>query len=183
MHSIRFVLYSRDSDCSAGTSLESYSGLLSSTSENVQQDNFLSEFSRNGASSSLHLNDQLNLEARQQQSYPSNYSSLLNNGYLQPTEPMNTQENILDFLLDNKKYEVPQYGYDPLHYSWLSGSSGTCGPTMFEEHLYPQASVCSLEYQFMSDIEMYHSDIEPFYCGLVTNIFVFLGFTGGPLFI
>lgn len=138
-----FVLY-RDSDCSAGTSLESYSGLLYA-SEMVQQDDFLTGLNRNGASS-LQLNAQFNLQVHEQQSYPSDNFDLLNDGYTQPTEQMNTQENVLDFLLDRKS-EVPQSGYDPLHHSWVSASSGTSGTAMFEEHLFPQASSysCTLD--------------------------------------
>lgn len=76
---------------------------------------------------------------------PYNFN-LLNNLKFQPAAEINPHENPADYHV-NGSFEAPRQGYESNNHGWAS-TSGPCAVTMFDEHLYAQASFTKQHHSF-----------------------------------
>ena len=132
----------RDVECSASSSFGSYASYLG-TSSKTEISNSGQE---NGVLSDLSSNAPLRLQLSGQFPYLPPNLNLLNETKFQPTAEMNSHENLLDYHV-NGSFEAPKPGYDNNHHGWTS-TSGPCAVTMFDEHLYAQASFPQVHFGF-----------------------------------
>ncbi|KAK7362360.1 hypothetical protein VNO77_04471 [Canavalia gladiata] len=132
----------KDVEGSASSSFGSYASYLGSSNK--------TEISNSGQENGV-LNDMsstapLRLQLNGQFPYlPYNFN-LLNNLKFQPTAEINPHENPVDYHV-NGSFEAPRPGFDSNHHGWAS-TSGPCAVTMFDEHLYAQASFAKLLFGF-----------------------------------
>lgn len=127
-------LFFRDVEGSASSSFGSYANYLGSSCK--------TEISNSGpencALSDMCSTAPQNLQLSEQfPNMPYNFN-LLNSLKFQPGAEINPLENPVDYHV-NGSFEAPRPGYDSKQHGWGS-TSGPCADTMFDEHLYSQAS-------------------------------------------
>lgn len=133
----------KDVEGSASSSFGSYASYLGSSSK--------LEISTSGQENCVLIDMSSTAPLRLQLSgqipyLPYNFN-LLNNLKLQPTAAeINPHKNPVDYHVDGS-FEAPRPGYDSNQHGWAS-TSGPCAVTMFDEHLYAQASFNKVHFGF-----------------------------------
>ncbi|XP_027347742.1 agamous-like MADS-box protein AGL30 [Abrus precatorius] len=130
----------KDVEGSASSSFGSYASYLGSSSKTE----ISNSGQENGVLSDMSSTAPLRLQLNGQFPYlPYNFN-LLNNLKFQPSAEISPQENPVDYHV-NGSFEAPSTGFDSNHHGWAS-TSGPCAVTMFDEHLYAQASTTKLHF-------------------------------------
>uniref|UniRef100_A0A2N9J5N1 MADS-box domain-containing protein n=1 Tax=Fagus sylvatica TaxID=28930 RepID=A0A2N9J5N1_FAGSY len=125
----------RDVECSATSSLGSYSGYFG-TGKNSE---IPSSGQENGMLNQLPRTAPLRLQLGGQYPYLPYNVNLLNETKFQPAAQMNPQEDPLDYHV-NGNFGTSRPGYETTQHGWAS-TSGHCAVNMFDEHLYSQLRV------------------------------------------
>ncbi|KAJ4842839.1 hypothetical protein Tsubulata_034332 [Turnera subulata] len=132
------LLSHRDVECCGSSSFGSYSGYFGMGKT--------SELANSGQDSSLSsLLSELSGTASMRQPLAGNYSclpynlNLLNDVKFQSAVEMNLQKSPVEFHA-NGSYGAPKPDHDSTTGSWAS-TSGTCGVSIFDEHLYSQVII------------------------------------------
>ncbi|KAJ7943451.1 Agamous-like MADS-box protein AGL30 [Quillaja saponaria] len=132
------LLLHRDIECSTSSSFGSYAG-YTGTGKSTENSNFGQE---NGLVNELRRTASLKLQLGDQFPYlPYNFS-LLHDPKFQLVGEMNPLDNPVDYHV-NGSFEAGRPGYDSIHQGWDS-TSGPCGFTMFDEHLFSQDAKYSI---------------------------------------
>lgn len=101
----------------------------------------------NGVLSELTSTAPLRLQLGGQFQYGLPYNfNLLNDPKFEPAAEMSPHENPVDYHI-NGSFEAPRPVYDNNHHGWAS-SSGSTAVTLFDEHLYAQASSPQVHFGF-----------------------------------
>ena len=134
-------LSNRDVECSASSSFGSYASYLG-TSTKTEISNSGQE---NGLLSDLSSTAPLRLQLAAQFPYFPYNLNLLNDTKFQPAAEMNPHESPMDYHVSGS-FGVPRPAFDTNQHGWAP-SSGPC-VTMFDEHLYSQASFPKVHFGF-----------------------------------
>ncbi|XP_065861370.1 agamous-like MADS-box protein AGL30 isoform X1 [Euphorbia lathyris] len=127
------LLPHRDVECSASSSFGSYSGYFG-TGKSSELSNSSQETGVNGILNELNGTASLRLQLAGHYPYLPYNLNVLNDPKYQSAAELNQQESPVDFPV-NGSFETSKAGYDTTPGSWAS-SSGPCGITMFDEHLF-----------------------------------------------
>ncbi|KAK4598550.1 hypothetical protein RGQ29_015847 [Quercus rubra] len=126
------LLSHRDVECSASSSLGSYSGYFG-TGKNSEIPNSGQE---HGLLNQLTRNAPLRLQLGGQYPYLPYNVNLLNDTKFQPAAQMNQQEDPLEYHVSGN-FGTSRPGYETTQHGWAS-TSGSSAVNMFDEHLYHQ---------------------------------------------
>ncbi|KAJ6432279.1 hypothetical protein OIU84_019509 [Salix udensis] len=131
------LLPHRDAECTASSSLGSYSGYFGA-GKNSELSSSGQESGMNGILDELNGTASLRLQLAGQYPYlPGPYNlNLLNDTKFQPAAEMNVQKGPGDFNVGGS-FEAPKPEYDSGPRGWAS-TPGSCAVTMFDDHLYTQ---------------------------------------------
>ncbi|KAI4328461.1 hypothetical protein L6164_020814 [Bauhinia variegata] len=136
------LLIHRDVEGSASSSFGSYASYLgTSTKTDISNPG-----QENGVLSDLSSTAPPRVQLGGQFPYLPYNLNLLNDTKFQPAAEINPQENSVDYHV-NGSFEAPRPGFETNHPGWAS-TSGPCAVTVFDEHLFAQASFPQVNYGF-----------------------------------